>query len=1345
VLSSLVGDMGMEAPPAPPPPPSPPSSAPAAEDDGLDELEALFISEEPAAPPPPVPVIPEPEPEPEPVREPEPAPAAVVPTPATPTPAPAADDGDDLSDFLRGLGYTEDDGSAVEPPVAESPSQAAPTPPMEPEPMEMEPMEVEAAEPEPPAPEPEPAPAEAEPAAESTSIEDLLGLSDANEAVAVPPPQPAAEESVSIEDLLGISDSQPEPEAEPTRVEAQVEDNSIEALLGLSGNEEPAPAPAPEPTPEPASFDANAILQAAVVAQVMGQLDEAEAKFKEILNAEPSHYPTLQQYGVFARSARGDAARSLELLNQARQLAEAAGDEVRLKQIDQELGLLKSSEQPAVTEAPKPNESRAFADLDDVLENIIDFIDLGKLDKAKPKLEKLLTSNPGHPQVLNLLAKVASEGDDWAGAAQWLEQEIESRPGDEAFDQLANAYEKLDQQDQLKSTYQRWLAFNPQAERPQSAAPPAEPAYKEFEARGEWAEALAALTEAESGERERLFQAWRDGLEQTNQYEQALQVVDRQAQELSLDLNEERQRLYGAWAQQEESGSNWEAATRVYQAQLGQDLNPAGAVQNLERIYTSWSQEPLSQGDFEQAIQIWDKAKDLSQLQSLANERIGALYLEWGQALRAGHDYSSAVTVLEQGRVVADTDAARAEIGQTFQDWSAHWEREGDFEQAIDCLKRQAAAVGASDTLNQQMIGLYKTWAQFLEEDGQKEAAQEVYSRLQADFPDAEIPSSDPWPGHQTQIQELKGAQDYAAALAIVDGFLNEHSDHAEAQQMRSELREAQFKAWRESGDWESWIAALKDGDSEEAKAGFAQHGQSLSQAEALAWAEKWTAWDEAGAQAYRDQAGRAWVGELKGAEALAKAEELGLADLQPGILQAWTDSELSAKDYEGALGRLPASQHARVLEAWSQSLEEEGDYEESINILNRWLATDGEAEIPQQKLVSAYKSWAEGLAEDHPEAAVAVLEQLLAASFPLIQQEEKRAEIQTLLNSWKPAEPVAEAPAEETAAAEAAPVEEVAAEEPAAEATAIEEAPVAAVEDSPAAEQANEETPAAPVTSAGSWSDLVDKQSAGDWEGALGEGAALQAASPDPDAYAGLLVAHAIHLMDEKQPAAQILEQAKGLDGLSDESKDKIEKALLRVKIEEALLGDDDRAEDLLREMMSQDPSNDTYHNALYRLHSGSSMSGRRLVDFYRDLQKSYPNEPSFLLQLARAYCNASKDTLAVVQFRKLVQISPQASYYVELAQTYVRLGKGGDAQKAISSALELDGELSAGLLTEIQVLILSKDLEGAKAKAETAKEKLTGLDTVQNWLNNVLAALNEGKAPDEATLSQMPNLLTT
>ncbi|MCW5872898.1 MAG: hypothetical protein KIS61_36960, partial [Candidatus Eremiobacteraeota bacterium] len=915
-------------------------------------------------------------------------------------------------------------------------------------------------------------------------------------------------------------------------------------------------------------------------------------------------------------------------------------------------------------------------------------------------------------------------------AAQWLEQELESRPSDAAFEQLSDAYLKLNQDDQLQATYKRWHAFNPQAERAQGAA--AAPAYKEFEANGQWAEALAALTEAEADERERLFQSWRAQLEEKQDYEEALAVSQRQSEDLGQDLSEERLRLFGAWAGKEESASRWESAAKIYQQQLSQGLSSQSAVENLERVYGAWSQESLQQGDFEQAIQVWDKARELTELQSTAGEKIATLYLEWGQALRSSHDYASAITVLEQGRVIADTPAMQAEMGQTFQDWSAHWEREGDFEQAIDCLKRQSAAVGASDALNQQMIQLYKTWAQFLLEDGQKEAADEVYARLQGDFPDAEIPKSDAWTGHQANLQELRAAQDFATALAIVDGFLAENPDHAEAAQMRTELHGESLRALREKGEWEAWTAALGESDAEEAKLGFAQRSESLTEAAALDWAGHWQKWDATAAQAFREQTARAWVSSLPGGEAVAKAEELGLDDLKPGLLEAWTQQELAGKDYEAALSKLPASEHPRVYEAWSQALEDEGDYEDSINVLNRWLSAHPEADAPQQKLISSYKTWAEGLADDHRETAVAILEQLLAADFALIGQPEQRQPVQALLDSWKtPAEePKAEEPPVEEAKVEETPVEEVKAEEPVVEETKVE---------APAEEIKAEEAPAA----TGDWAALSAKQKAGDWEGALAEAAALQTSAPDANAYAGILLAHADHLMDEKKSASEIFDQLKALEGLSAESQEKLEKGQLRAKVEEALLGDDDRAEDILREMMSQDPSNDTYHNALYRLHSNSSMSGRRLVDFYRDLQKSYPNEPSFLLQLARAYCNASKDTLAVVQFRKLVQIAPQASYYVELAQTYVRLNKGGDAQKAIQSALELDPSLPAALLGEVLVLIQQKDLEGAKARAEAARPNVAN-DAAAAWLDNVIAALKESDTgPDEAILAQMPNLL--
>jgi tetratricopeptide (TPR) repeat protein len=128
-------------------------------------------------------------------------------------------------------------------------------------------------------------------------------------------------------------------------------------------------------------------------------------------------------------------------------------------------------------------------------------------------------------------------------------------------------------------------------------------------------------------------------------------------------------------------------------------------------------------------------------------------------------------------------------------------------------------------------------------------------------------------------------------------------------------------------------------------------------------------------------------------------------------------------------------------------------------------------------------------------------------------------------------------------------------------------------------------------------------------------------------------------------------------------------------------------------------------------------------------------------LLQLARAYCNASKDTLAVVQFRKLVQIAPQANYFAELAVTYVRLNKGSDAHKAVQSALELAADDEMALMAQILVTVHLKDLEAAKGQLQAALTKVHH-PHAQNWLKQVESSLEKGEAPADDVLQQIPTL---
>jgi len=182
---------------------------------------------------------------------------------------------------------------------------------------------------------------------------------------------------------------------------------------------------------------------------------------------------------------------------------------------------------------------------------------------------------------------------------------------------------------------------------------------------------------------------------------------------------------------------------------------------------------------------------------------------------------------------------------------------------------------------------------------------------------------------------------------------------------------------------------------------------------------------------------------------------------------------------------------------------------------------------------------------------------------------------------------------------------------------------------------------------------------------------------------------------------------------------------------VEEAIAkgqqGDIEGAESYLRERMLAEPSNKGLHAALYQvLQKGDNT--RRLVEFYREVQKTAPNEPMFLLQLARAYCYTGKDTLAVVQFRKLVQSNPSADSYADLAEAYLRLKKPQDALKSIQSGLELDAANVPSLIAKAKVSS-GEDNEGARAAVDAALTAPRGSEgDIHTWLQAAKTALDGG-----------------
>src|SRR5690606_28829336 len=93
-------------------------------------------------------------------------------------------------------------------------------------------------------------------------------------------------------------------------------------------------------------------------------------------------------------------------------------------------------------------------------------------------------------------------------------------------------------------------------------------------------------------------------------------------------------------------------------------------------------------------------------------------------------------------------------------------------------------------------------------------------------------------------------------------------------------------------------------------------------------------------------------------------------------------------------------------------------------------------------------------------------------------------------------------------------------------------------------------------------------------------------------------------------------------------------------------------------------------------------------------------------LLHLARAYADLGKDSLAVVNFQRLVKREPRPDVLVDLARAYSRMGKKESAEKAASRAVEagrVEGEREAWVKEHFPAL-LAKPVAKPKAEAKAA-----------------------------------------
>lgn len=201
----------------------------------------------------------------------------------------------------------------------------------------------------------------------------------------------------------------------------------------------------------------------------------------------------------------------------------------------------------------------------------------------------------------------------------------------------------------------------------------------------------------------------------------------------------------------------------------------------------------------------------------------------------------------------------------------------------------------------------------------------------------------------------------------------------------------------------------------------------------------------------------------------------------------------------------------------------------------------------------------------------------------------------------------------------------------------------------------------------------------------------------------------------------------------------------LLKQADQLVLEGRVDTALDLFRERLAAEPSNKKIHEWIYSLLQAHDQ-GRGLIDFYRDLQKSHPDDWRHLVNLARAYSQTGKDSLAVVQLQKLLRTdSTLREVWIDLTLCYVRLDKPELALRALNSLLDLHPDCSEAHVERVRLLVNSGDLEEATAAAVFSLD-VPNLDpTVRGWLEEIDLVLEMKEKPDEDLLDRLPGLMST
>jgi len=200
------------------------------------------------------------------------------------------------------------------------------------------------------------------------------------------------------------------------------------------------------------------------------------------------------------------------------------------------------------------------------------------------------------------------------------------------------------------------------------------------------------------------------------------------------------------------------------------------------------------------------------------------------------------------------------------------------------------------------------------------------------------------------------------------------------------------------------------------------------------------------------------------------------------------------------------------------------------------------------------------------------------------------------------------------------------------------------------------------------------------------------------------------------------------------------LEAALSPADVEAIALPDDlEEAIEVLKEKLAANAKDYGALKAAYEK-LGTKANARKLIDLFRELQKKNSDNPDYLLSLARAYSHVGKDTLAVVQFRKLLSSDPQPEVYLDLTRAYRRLKKMADAGKTLELALAKLPDHPGPVREKVVISSLNDDHATA---AETAKEgmKMVNItDDDREWFEKAAAEADAGNVLSDE-LQEVPS----